>query len=562
MNKARTQLNGWLGSRFAAAVAQLDSETPYSDALVVQDVAWRDGEERLFQDYRGDLSGRYLDAVTAAVDSGRPVDLNKAGRILRTVLDCQQPDGSFGPPSPALELDHGSAWGHGRLLDGLISAQTWVAEPDRRDLELATERLAGLISTRAPRWARATANEVHKFSLDPLSSILPLVRLADSATPKGADAYLAAAEHLTGSLPDDPTGLHSHGFLLAVRGALALLEHRPDAELEERLLRHVDLVERTSVLEHGGVLEHVGLADQDNTEACATADWIMLQLSLHERSGDIRHLETATRAVLNGLTHAQRPSGHFGCQTVAGDVGILVSDYAPSAWWCCTFHAIRALHEFAQALVRSSDGLLTVNVPVDLTAHIDGEAVLEVSGDYPMGDRVHVQALAPVAERVRLLVPETASVGGPLPPATHVMGDGMVCEFDAGHQNVEVPLRSHDWAQVGGRSLLPPFTNTTRPETAPPGRVTVWHGPFLLAAHSANNSADDLLRADAAVWPAARRTLDWDGEGVHLRVCGFDTFDTALRLTPLARGDAVQHDAPVRVSFRRLLHRPRRVHNA
>jgi hypothetical protein len=559
VTETHVQLKGRLGAALDAALSQLWADTPYSEPLVVQDVRWEPGQERLFQDYRGDLSGRYLDAVSVAVAGGHTGDLDKATRVLLRILECQQPGGSFGPPSPAMELDHGAAWGHGRLLQGLLSARRWAPTVVQQDLAHAITRLADRIAEGAPRWARSAQEATHKFALDPLSSILPLVEAARSAPASEAAAYRRAAQILTRSIPEDPRGLHSHGFLLALRGGLALIEDEPDVELEAQLLAHVELVERTSVAVHGGVLEHVCLDDQVNTEACATSDWIMLQLGLHRRLGDDRHLELATRAVLNGLLHAQRRSGHFGCQTIGEDPGLLVSDYAPEAWWCCTFHAIRALHEYAQAVSTVSDNGVTVHVPIDLALLEQGETVLEVSGDYPWNDRVRINGSGRELS-VEVVVPETVSVDQ-LPERVELLGDRIAVDLRGTERIIDLELHTHDWLALDRRGVLPPFGNTTQPDSPLRGRATIWHGPLLLTAHLADNAPTDLLTSSAIVWPAERRSLGWDGAGVDMTVCGYDSFESVLRLTPLASEAAARHDDPVRVSFGQVLSRVRSIHH-
>lgn len=562
------RLGGPLGAHLAAAVDQLSRSTPYSIDLIVQDVRWAAGAQRLFQDYRGDLSGRYLDAVCVAHAENLPVDRDKAEAVLREILRCQTPDGFFGPPMPAIQIDHGSAWGHGRLLDGLLAARDWAPESLHDPTHRAATALVEAICRRADDWAgwvRAAAGQ--KFQLDPLSAVLPLARYAER---EGAKPALAAARTLADALPTDPGNVHMHGYLLALRGLLEIGRLDGADEVIEQVLDRVDRVAAHHLLPHGGVLESLRVPWDANTEGCGIADWVMLNLRLYAITGAARHLDRAALAAFNALLHIQRPSGHFGCETLYGNDGLLVSDYAPEAWWCCTFHGIRALRSLAEHATTLDDDAVRVDLPIDLT-RLDsaGAPVLVVRGGYPYSDIVTISAgpAFPRHERLRVRVPPTATIADVM-VADRRLADASAADgwlhVDAVRPGTEVSIRleQHDWFAVGGRAVLAPYENTT---AAPPDfaedRCALFHGPLLVAAHARDNDLEDVLRARYIVHPPDQSRLQRDDTG-HITVIaiGHDTFRTTLRLRPLADHDRVRNDRPVRISFAGLLYAERTLH--
>lgn len=555
-------VEGPLAGHLSAAVAQLSASTPYEADVVVQDVVWAPGRERSFQDYRGDLSGRYLDAVAVGFAQGLPVDADKAATILRSILDSQGADGMFGPPSPAIQVDHGSAWGHGRLLEGLLSARSWAPSSLAGALEDACARLVDAMVVRSGRWAEWVADSAgQKFHFDPLSAVLPLARYAELTSFKPA---LAAARTLISSLPEDVSGAHMHGYLLALRGQLEIGRLTGGESLVDGVVARVSDVAASYVLPHGGVLESVSIPWDVNTEGCGIADWIMLNLRLYSLLGSPAYLDRAAVSSFNALLHAQRPSGHFGCETLASTAGFLVTDYAPEAWWCCTFHGIRAIQTLASAAVGLDDDAVRIHLPVDVSV---GDQ-LTIDGGYPYDDTITVTAgpSYPAHRSLHIRVPSTAtlasvSIDGSRTPA--VASDGWLRLGDVrpGTQ-VGVRLDQHDWFLAGSRPVLPPFANTTvsLPDLSEQ-RCAVFHGPLLLAANAADNDLEDVLRAQYVVHLPSEPTLGRDDAGAFTSGAkGHDGFRTTLRLAPLAGRDRARNDRATKAWFAGLQFNDRGLH--
>jgi hypothetical protein len=589
-----SRLHGDLRDRLAAATAQLAADTPYTDDLVVQDVVWDPSFNRLFQDYRGDLSGRYLGAVAIAHREGLDPDLAKANRILDRILAAQALDGSFGPPVPALRLDHGAAWGHGRLLDGLLASAGWVRDERADALALSTRRLVDHVVASAPAWVRWMGGaKGAKFTLDPLSLVLPLARYARLHNHEPA---LSAACALSASAPADVTGLHLHGFLLHLRGRLAVSSAGadaanagaavpgaavPDAAEATRasvlaVAEAADDVAARFILPTGSALESLSEPWDINTEGCGTADWVMLNLELHDATAEPRFLERAWLSAFNGLAHSQRDSGHFGCETIVGEGPLLASDYAPEAWWCCTFHGIEALGSLSRSLVGShvgsrvgshviegrpaGDSGITIGQPIAARYSCAGADAVEVTGDYPRDDTLvmHGRDGLPQGTRVRLRIPESvtlAAVESTGDSGWSVDGSLLTIVGLAAGEAVTIRLDPALWFLVDGTVMLPPFGNTTAP---PPDlserRVTVFRGQQALTADAVGNDPEDLIRARRIVHAPAQRELTTSTDGAVVIGAGFNEFSCELRLTPLASQNRARHARLVRAGFTGLLY--------
>ena len=550
-NQPTTQIGGTFRDRLAAAVAQLSSDTPYSIELVVQDVVWKDDYTRIFQDYRGDLSGRFLGAVAVALRQGMDVDREKANVILSLVLSEQRSDGSFGPAIPAMAKDHGAAWGHGRLLDDLLDSRDWVREEDAAALESAIARLTGYLIVSAPaweRWLRDTAGR--KFLLDPLSMVRPLARQArtDSRAGEAARLLIAAA-------PQDNSGLHMHGYLLFLRGVLCIANDDRDATLLERVVHETAAVASRFLLPSGSTLESLSEPWDVNTEGCGTADWVMLNLELYRATDDADYLERGMNAGYNGLLHSQAPSGHFGCETLMEHGEILVRDYAPEAWWCCTFHGIEALGAIADTVALTVNGALSLEAP--LSARVldaAGKLALEVSGGYPFTETVTIVPGPAVAvETLRVRVPRSSTVRGISVEGTTARtvmdGEYLVLDNVLPGRRIEILLNNHVWFHVDGDVQVPPFGNTTAaaPDYSRSRTAAHW-GALLLVASVLDNDPEDVLRSQRLVSPREQLSLESDGDCFLVEAIGYDSFATTLRLCPI--GGPIERNArTVRASF-------------
>jgi len=548
------QFGGVLDDWASRVAKQLDADTPYTESLLVQDVILDPNARRACDDYCGDLSGRYLEAAALTKSLGRPVDWAKAQRVARRVVDAQRPDGSFGPDRPAGTTDHGVAWGNGRLLTGLMAFADAADDPLRADVWQAAERLVDNLVTAMPLWLDWFAdpqNQRLKFALDFLSTLDPLVEWYRRT---GSRAALLAARSAAVVVPEPDGDFHMHGYLLALRGWLELAEVDGNFVAIDTIAGYWRRVRAGWMLPHGGVLESLKIPLDINTECCGIADWIMLTLRLAALRGEPQLLEVAELSLYNALPHTQRGSGHYGCETLCADAGLLTFDYPPEAWWCCTCHGLRALYDAARAAVRTVDDALQVDLYVD-SAGSDHGVDYELHTEYPRSGEISLTVVRGLA--VRLRIPGTSRVAG-----LTVDGRDVPVQISGGYVLLSIPeskttinlrLERSLWISSGAVRFLTPTANCTD-ETGPlhGRRGAFFHGPLLLAADAQRNELENVLRS-------RRAEIGVAGDEFALRA-GKDaeTFEAVglgfasrfpLTLAPLADQIGYGRDVSTRIEF-------------
>jgi hypothetical protein len=558
----RLSPRGLLGARFAAAAAQLWADTPYSVELVTQDVVMSDRHRRLFDDYSGDLSGRWIEAAALAGHHGVPGDPGKLDAVVRRVLATQRSGGGFGLERPAAATDHGMAWGNGRLLSGLLTLAEHGPKRLRSSARSAARPLAEHLEESVPRWTAWLAdggNGELKFALDCLSALEPLARMQRA----GDRRARLAAQRLAAAAGSAYGPHHMHGHLLAQRGALELAAAVGDREAIEAIEDRWREVHDRHLLHHGGVPESLRMPREANTETCGIADWVMLSVRLNEVTGESHYLDAAERSLYNALLHAQRPSGHFGCETLCDDPGLLTFDYAPEAWWCCTFHGIRALHEVAASAVRGrADG-------VEVALLVDGDAQVEAGG-VPVSVRVRtrypheglavleLEAEVPAEIELRVRVPGVALLGRlavdgrPVEPVVERSFAVVPVAVGPRQTRVELELELPVSLLSGGTQAFSPHGNSTDAVGLLSERpASILAGPLVLAADAAHNPLEDVLRARAFVIRAAGDRFELDGPRPSVTALGHDTFRAPLVLAPLCDQQSYDADVTSRYVFAR-----------
>lgn len=368
---------------------------PFSVELVTEDVTRMPGRLRRFEQFEGDVSGRTLAArslrcrLLGTPDAG-------LGAIAETILSCQRPDGHFGidQSSAGYELAGAQAFGHGRLLNGLV--QYYRLTGDGRFL-VAARNLGNWFVEQVPQWDTVVGNiytqpdedsagesgpvawprfyGTHQVSV--LESLVELFRV------DGDRRFLAAAQACANLLPDYGCGRwHSHSYLNALSGMVDLAAEAHDPGLLARVLRiyHRDIAYRT-VRPDGAVPEFWPV--DSRTEGCSLGDWIRLNLRLWRATRDGCHLDAAERCWLNAFNfhltgegaggHALMTSDGYGC------------DYVQS-WWCCTEHALQTYLELAGTITEREGKRLFVNFFSPCLQN-----GIRVETDYPASGMVRIE---------------------------------------------------------------------------------------------------------------------------------------------------------------------------
>jgi hypothetical protein len=98
---------------------------------------------RRFTNFSGDLSGRYIEALSIAAGTGAKSPT--LDRTVADVLSLQKPDGHFGGSLNQAEVDDEAMallWGQGRLLVGLVEYYQLTHNPAALE---AARRLGGFL---------------------------------------------------------------------------------------------------------------------------------------------------------------------------------------------------------------------------------------------------------------------------------------------------------------------------------------------------------------------------------------------------------------------------------
>jgi len=495
------QLGGEFYQRIQLVEKRLHSH-PFDLDLIVQDVARIPAKQRRFEEYEGDVSGRYLGASSYI---SRFFDKNPArlDSLFQKIISYQQPSGYFGQDQKKMDWDYWGRqlFGHGRLLGGLVQYYHLTQNP--LALEAAAKLGDYLIST-VPQWTNAFADNPwenlspwvewkdpqsdrqHFVKTHMLSILESLIFLYEI---KPDPAYLTAAEQIVALFPEFGH-YHSHSFLNAMNGMALLYAHTGNKALYDRLhdLYWQNIV-RHGLPADGGIPEW--FPDDHRTEGCSVTDWIRLNLTMWAMTNQNIYLDEAETAWYNALYFHQTANGAFGhaLRTPAG----YGSEYSES-WWCCTMHGLWAFADLLNmsACSRGSDVYVNFYTPLKCTLETAGQPIhLAIETDYPNDGKIQIKLDPehPLAFTLHLRIPSFTdqiviklngqplqnlkSAGALIINRTWKKGDVLLLHLG-------LPTRIIDHA---GNDLL-----RRRELIKAPYYAAIWQGPLMLIADQANNS--------------------------------------------------------------------------
>jgi len=504
------QASGGFAARIAATARRLTGPgvPEFTDDFVLADVTLDPG--RRFTNYSGDLSGRYVEALSVLPASGRgPSDI---APLVARILKEQKADGRFG----RTDLRYTAAetttehmpllWGNGRLLVGLMAFHAATGD---RDTLAAARRLGDfLMGVRATAGTREVIERVEKggaagaICFTQLNEGLALLHRATKD-----ERCLAASREIATLLPARGTQ-HSHGYLTTRRGALLVHEATGDrALLDDTERAFADLLASRDLLVDGGVHEFFGWDDPTNAEAhaaaragsgddgrnegCSLADLVRLALHLHRLTGKAAYLDAAERCWLNALSHNQFASGDYGHRTYFDQGFKPVANLARS-WWCCTMHGYRAIPDLLEAAVVVSADTVRVDLFEDL--RLEGDVALSIAAsgfgvrvrfdrDFPGTLALRVPSWAGTARLSRRGVPVEAPPEGGYLRAKGPFAAGEAVELALApkarirtRDGREVPLATLTDEPVHGAFLVGPYLMSVAEEASPDFFGEPWSG--------------------------------------------------------------------------------------
>ncbi|MDX9976216.1 MAG: glycoside hydrolase family 127 protein [FCB group bacterium] len=500
-------------------VGQVPALTP---DFILADVALRPEYPRRFDEFSGDVSGRFIGALALL-----PLEGVRLDDIAHAAIKYQKPDGRFGDAAldftapDKIGFDHMALlWGNGRFLAGLLEYN--IAKPDPAVVESA-RKLGDFLRAAyngcaneqvAQRVKDLGANGMICFT----QLIEGLVMLADAT---GDKAYLDTAESIIPWFDQDRGKQHSHGYFSTLRGILMLHEATGKPEhlaLVENLYK--SFVESGDLQPYGGVNEYFG-GKGDRDEGCSEADFLRLSLQLWRVTGRADYLDRAEHIYFNQFSANQFPSGDFGHHAYTG-FGITPVPGEGRAWWCCTWHGLRAYRDVLDSIVTEKDGAVRVNLFQDVNWS-NGERALSVRWiDGPAGTtKLILQADKVPADGLRVAIRKPAWAAAPTSAvATHEENGYLVLDkplADGERVELDLPLLSRIVERGGAIRTLDQLT-------AEPVAGLLFYGPWILGVSGFENTgfwgepwSNNRVYVPATLADDASR-VDQDAPGVDLPI--------------------------------------------
>ncbi|NLN94493.1 MAG: hypothetical protein GX130_14495 [Candidatus Hydrogenedens sp.] len=339
-------------------------EPAFSDDFILADVMLNPDQPRRFSDFSGDISGRFLGAV-AMTSRGEKDDL-QLQRLMGKLLPCQRADGRFGNESLSFTAaDIGPdqmalLWGNGRLLVGLLEYHERFPE-ETAVLEAATRLGDFLLKVFDECATEEVMTRVRGMAANGFICFTQFnegLELLARATKE--EHYRDTAKRMEALL--EPRGIqHTHGYLTTLRGHMLIYETTGEEELLAAVeARFADMEESGSIMINGGLLEFFK-EDYDRDEGCTEADFLRLCLQLWRATGKEQYLVRAEHCLNNIFYANQFETGDFGHRCF-NKQGYIPHAGGARAWWCCTMHGLRALHDVIDFGLTAIDDGVQVNL--------------------------------------------------------------------------------------------------------------------------------------------------------------------------------------------------------
>ena len=402
-------LHGALGVASEASVKRFFSEPFTSLPWLRADLSFE--EKRIFTNYSGDVSGRYIELMSAL--SRELGDLNFHPQYLALLQDIpklQNPSGYFGDPNIDWngEIDYKepftsakylpTLWGNNRMMCGLVEA--YKTTGDKSLLESA-EKLAGFYEMvskrltdpkRVAEFTGISADEIERNLPGPdgkIRSTLPVIDatyaggyvtcffpivegLVDLYAVTKKQPYLDLAKKIGDfhQLFDVTTTTHAHGMLCCYYAYLMIYELTGEKRYLDRVeKRWNDMVDGGYVNATGGTPEGVQFI-YEKDEGCANADWLRVNLKLFDITKKARYLEMADRLINNQFIINEWSDGGFGHRRIYCDKNGMYGyqKHFLECVWCCNFHATMGFVNFKDHLIACNSDTMTVYFATDFEA--------------------------------------------------------------------------------------------------------------------------------------------------------------------------------------------------
>jgi DUF1680 family protein len=334
----------------------------YTPDFLLEDILATPG--RRFTNFSGDLSGRWIGALSASATMFGE-SFPSLHEVVRRVIAAQHLDGYFGctfhfdnPDDNDLAL----LWGNGRLLVGLME---YYALTSGADVLIAAKRLGDFLIRIAPHFnsqAMAEAFSADHYASSYICWTQQTEGLAALYAVTRDDRYRDLCATISHRIERRP-GDHVHGYLSSLRGTLDLYRvTRDPSHLNRVTAAWKDIQNSGDTLITGGVPER-WTPKRDRSEGCAECDWLRLNLGLHAATGDQVYLDTAQDTYFNEFSMNQFGTGDYGHGRL--DSAGVPQTVDVRAWWCCTLHGLRTFADLQRAAFRIVSDDIYFQFPID-----------------------------------------------------------------------------------------------------------------------------------------------------------------------------------------------------
>jgi len=338
-----------------------------SPEFILADLSLTPEHKRRFTEFSGDLSGRYLSAFSKNNPDNNPVDIHL---LIDEALQYQHEDGRFGNADLSFDSEKldgpqmALLWGNGRFLVGLMDYYIAYRRPEvlEAGVKLGNFLVSITDNLLSPEVVERLKGKNATGYICFTQLMEGLVLLWDETKKK---EYIEAASLVYTLLPERGKQ-HSHGYLNTLLGTLMLYNRTGEPEqLKFVTERYNDLINSPDYLVSGGVPEYfgsMGVVNDARDEGCSEADLVMLSLRLWRTTGEMKYLERAEHCLINHLFPNQFQTGDFGHHFIEKDFGFRPAKNVARSWWCCNFHALRALDETERYVFSKNGDTVTYNL--------------------------------------------------------------------------------------------------------------------------------------------------------------------------------------------------------
>jgi DUF1680 family protein len=351
-------------SRYRLTLGRVLSGTgpAYTPDFLLEDILATPG--RRFTNFSGDLSGRWIGALSASATIFGE-SFPSLHEVVRRVIGSQHQDGYFGSTfhfDKPDDNDLALLWGNGRLLVGLME---YYALTSDADVLSAAKRLGDFLVRIAPRFnsqAMAEAFSADHYASSYICWTQQTEGLAVLYAVTRDDRYRDLCAAISRRIERRP-GDHVHGYLSSLRGTLDLYRLTRDPScLNQVIAAWKDIQNSGDTLVTGGVPER-WTPKRERSEGCAECDWLRLNLGLYGETGDQVYLDTAQDTYFNEFSMNQFATGDYGHARL--DSAGVPETVNVRAWWCCTLHGLRTFADLQRAAFRIVSDDIYFQFPID-----------------------------------------------------------------------------------------------------------------------------------------------------------------------------------------------------